>query len=92
MLKRCIVKIVRGNSEIRGNMITDHFEPAALLGDELVPRGSCWATQDLKVCVNSLGERDEFVVLMDGEADEGYEVRQDAFAVVPLTFDLSRAA
>ena len=32
-----------------------------------------------EVCVNALGERDEFVVLMDGEADEGYEIGQDPF-------------
>ncbi len=33
-----------------------------------------------EIGIDPLGERDEFVVLMDGEADKRDQVREDAFA------------
>ena len=73
-------------------MVADHFEPAALLGGEFLTSDFLLRQPGFEVGVDAFGERDEFVVLMDGEANERDEVGQDALAVVPLTLDLSSAA
>ena len=77
--KRCVVEVARIDSKIRGDVVADHFEPAALLGSELLAAGFLLRQPGFEVGVDALGEWDEFVVLMDGEADEGDEVGQDAF-------------
>ena len=60
-------------------MVADHFEPAALLGGELLACTFLLRQPGFEVRIDALGEWDEFVVLVNGEADEGDEVGEDAF-------------
>ena len=78
MRKRRVVEVARIDSEIRGDVVADHFEPAALLGCELLACSFLLRQPRFEVRVDSLGEWDEFVVLVNGEADEGDEVGEDA--------------
>ena len=77
--ERRVVEVAWIDSEIRGDVVADHFEPAALLGGELLACAFLLRQPRFEVRVDALGEWDEFVVLVDGEADEGDEVGQDAF-------------
>src|SRR5579859_4096305 len=75
-----ILEIIRLDAEVRGDMVTDHFEPMPLLCAEY-PATALLAWQpDLEVGVDPLGEGDEFVVLVDGEAHERHEVGENAAA------------
>ena len=76
--KRRIVEVTWINSKIGGDMVADHFEPAALLGCELLTAYFLLGQPGFEICIDALGERDEFVVLVDCKADEGDEVGQDA--------------
>ena len=76
----------RSDSKIRGDVVADHFEPAALLRRKLFTAGFLLRQPGFEVGIDALGEWDEFVVLVDGEADEGDEIGQDAFR--GCSFDL----
>jgi hypothetical protein len=58
-------------------VVADHSEPAALFRRELFPGGFLLRQPGFEVCIDAFGEWDEFIVLVDGKADERNQVGQD---------------
>ncbi len=80
-------------------MVADHFEPMELFRGKPPPltltlshagRGNALLLEQpcIEIRVHPLGERHQFVVLVDGEADEGDEIGQDSLAARAFDFRL----
>lgn len=85
------LEVVCLDAQIRRNVVTDHFEPVDLFGGEAAHRALTLTDLLLyqpcvEVGIHLFGEGNQLIILMDGEADEGYEVGENTFAA--CTFDL----
>lgn len=83
LCKWCVLEVLRFYAQIRGDVVADHFEPFHLFRRESWPPAFAGVTglgrePRLEVGVDTLGKRDELVVLVDGEAHERYEIGEDA--------------
>ncbi len=87
-----IVEVARVDAEICGNMISDHFEPSALLGSELVTRSFLLSQPDLKFAFTRSGNGTSSLSWWMAKRTRETRSVRIRFAVVPLTLDLSRAA
>ena len=77
----CTRPVVRFDTEVGGDVVADHFEPAELfVGERLFAARGRSYKPGVEVGIDAFGERDEFVVLVDGEAHERHEVGEDASA------------
>src|SRR5690242_7659234 len=63
-----VVEVRWIDAEIGCDVVPDHFQPAALLGCKPLADAFLLRQPRSEVGVDALGERDEFVVLMNGEA------------------------
>src|SRR6266498_3534544 len=84
----CIVKVAWINTEIGGDVVTNHFEPAALLGSEFFSSSFLLGHPGLEIGVHTLGKWDEFVVLVDRKANEGDEISEDPLSGCALNLGL----
>ena len=86
MRKGRVLEVVRLNRKVRGDMVTNHFQPMALFVGEFLLPTLLLPQPRVEVSVDLLGEWHQLTVLVDGEADEGDEVCENTLAA--RAFDL----